>query len=317
MRHLMLALMWLAVSLMLMAGAAQAEPRAYPEAGETAKGDPAMSVVPGSGKSFRDQLKDGRECAFCPEMVVVPVGGFLMGSPESRGARDSEEGPQTSVKFAKALAVGQHPVTRGQFRAFAADTKRDMTSWCWVLTATASAYEHQADKGWLATGFAQDDTHPVVCVSWQDAADFAAWLSVKTGRTYRLLSEAEREYATRAGSTTRYHFGDAISDGQANFGRKNGGTTRIGSFAAHGNRWGLHDVHGNVWDWTADCWNDSHAGAARDGAARASGDCSRRVVRGGSWSLEPQFLRATFRFWFPTGFRFDFIGFRLARVLDP
>ncbi len=164
----------------------------------------------------------------------------------------------------------------------------------------------------------------MINVSWDDAKTYVRWLARKTGRDYRLPSEAEWEYAARAGTTTAFHFGDRISPSQANYDGNysyNGGpkgvyrerTVAVGSFPA--NAFGLHDVHGNVWEWVEDCWNDNYEGAPRDDDARTTGDCSSHVLRGGSWNELPGSLRAAGRGVVDTGFRVDNIGFRIARTL--
>ena len=134
----------------------------------------------------------------------------------------------------------------------------------------------------------------MINVSWDDAQAYVAWLSKETGQPYRLLSEAEWEYAARAGTTTRYSWGDdPPTPEQANFGRNVGKTTEVGTYPP--NPWGLHDMHGNVWEWVEDCWNESYQGAPSDGSAWTSGDCSRRVLRGGSWVNDPEYLRSADR----------------------
>jgi formylglycine-generating enzyme required for sulfatase activity len=148
-------------------------------------------------------------------------------------------------------------------------------------------------------------------VSWDDAKAYVSWLKNQTGSEYRLLSEAEWEYAARAGTTTKYHWGNSFDEGRANNGA---GTVPVGRYEA--NRFGLHDMLGNVWEWVEDCWHDSYAGAPTDGRAWTSGDgCSRRVLRGGSWVNYPRVLRAADRDWNGDGNRLDFIGFRVARTL--
>jgi formylglycine-generating enzyme required for sulfatase activity len=163
-------------------------------------------------------------------------------------------------------------------------------------------------------------------VNWADANTYAEWLSQKTGKTYRLLSEAEREYVTRAGTTTPFWWGSSITPEQATYngiftyadgakGEFRQQTMPVDSFKA--NPWGLFNVHGNVWDWTADCWNDSNQGNPGNGSARTTSDCIGRVVRGGSWSLVPQILRAASRRGNFSVLRNDYTGFRLARTLNP
>ncbi|MGH6642151.1 MAG: formylglycine-generating enzyme family protein, partial [Bradyrhizobium sp.] len=180
------------------------------------------------------------------------------------------------------------------------------------------------DRDWANPGFKQHDRHPVVCVNWNDATAYAAWLSSLTGKNYRLLSEAEREYVTRAGSMTPFWWGKTISTDHANY---NGNVTYAGgaegewrkatlpvdSFLA--NPWGLYNVHGNVWEWTGDCWNDVNADNPGDGTARFTGDCSLRVLRGASFNNYPHTLRSARREREPLVSRIDAIGFRVARPL--
>ena len=277
------------------------------------KPDPALSVVPGSGKSFRDRLKDGSECTFCPEMVVVPAGSFTMGSPESEVSRDDDEGPLRSVTIGKSLAVGRFAVTREEFAVFVRATGHRSAGGCYAWLG--SKWDHQMDKSWLSPGFKQDDLHPVACVNWGDATAFASWLSTTTGKSYRLLSEAEREYVTRAGTTTRYAFGNEIAEAQANYGNRIGGTTRAGTYPA--NAWGVHDMHGNVWEWVEDCYRDTYVGAPVDGSAAASTICSQRALRGGSWFITSQYLRSADRSWNLPDVRSNRLGFRVARNITP
>jgi formylglycine-generating enzyme required for sulfatase activity len=180
------------------------------------------------------------------------------------------------------------------------------------------------ERDWRSPGFAQDDRHPVVCVSWHDAKAYAAWLSSTTGKPYRLLSEAEREFVARAGSTAPFWWGRTISTRQANYdgriayaggppGEWRNSTVAVDTFPA--NPWGLHNVHGNVWEWTEDCWNESYNGAPADGSARTSGNCGERVLRGGCWINYPFALRSAAHFGGNSGGRDEVIGFRIARTL--
>ena len=202
-------------------------------------------------------------------------------------------------------------------------------------TYEAGEWEERSGRSWRNPGFGQTDVHPVVCVSWEDARAYVRWLSGKRGEEYRLLSEAEWEHVARTEKqTARYwgegetgqcrhangadkmlkgHYGDrkweiaSCSDGHVH-------TAPVGSYTK--NAFGLHDVLGNVWEWVQDCWNDSYRGAPSDGSAWESGDCSRRVLRGGSWDIQPQVLRSAFRFRVPAGYRSGSFGFRVARTLD-
>ncbi len=269
-----------------------------------------------------------RECDVCPEMVVVPAGSFMMGSPSSEEGRDDDEGPVHPVTIAEPFAVGVYEVTRGEFARFVSATGHDTGSSCW--TWESGEGKLRSGRNWRSPGFSQTDRDPVVCVSWDDARAYVAWLSEKTGEEYRLLSESEWEYAARAGTTTRYSWGESAS-GQCRYANGADGSTGfdwavecddgyartspVGSFAANG--WGLHDVHGNVWEWVEDCWNGSYAGAPSDGRAWGSGECGRRVLRGGSWLSDPRDLRSAFRSWYDSGDRFDCYGFRVARTLAP
>ena len=252
-------------------------------------------------------------------MVVVPAGEFTMGSPANEGGRiDNED--QLSVSIAKPFTIARYAVTRGEFATFVAATGHKTDGGCWAGTGAI-----RADRNWRSPGFSQNDRHPVVCVNWYDAKAYTAWLSKKTGETYRLPSEAEREYVTRAGTTTPYWWGSGIWTKRANFNGKiyGGGsqnenrnaTVPVDTFQA--NEWGLYNVHGNVWEWTEDCWNDKNAGNSGDGSARTSGNCSRRVVRGGAWDGDSRLLRSAGRGWFTTVNRDSTVGFRLTRTLNP
>ena len=188
--------------------------------------------------------------------------------------------------------------------------------------------------GLAVTGFPQTDRDPAVCVNWADARAYVAWLSEKTGKSYRLLSESEWEYAARGGTRTSRHWGESAS-GQCGYangadrtakGRYSGWTVAecddghvwtapVGTFKANG--FGLHDVLGNVWEWVEDCWNDSYSGAPSDGSAWESGNCGRRVLRGGSWVNQPRNLRSAYRLRLVTGLRLSDTGFRVARTLAP
>jgi formylglycine-generating enzyme required for sulfatase activity len=279
-----------------------------------------------------DATKPGRifrDCPDCPEMVVVPAGRFTMGSPASEPDREpyykgSED--QLAVTIAKPFAVGRYAVTRGEFAAFVAATGHKTDGGCYAFTGTE--WTLQSDRNWRSPGFTQNDRHPVVCVNWDDAKAYAAWLSKKTGKIYRLPSEAEREYVARAGTTTPFWWGNSITPQEANYNGttdpyKGGGskgewrkaTVPVDTFKA--NPWGLYSVHGNVWEWTEDCLNDKNAGNPGDGSPRTSGDCSHRVVRGGSWSGSPRSLRSADRGGNSTGSRGGSYGFRLARTLNP
>ena len=271
--------------------------------------DPVLEV----GDVFRD-------CADCPEMVVVPSGSFMMGSPPSEEGRQDYEGPVHRVSIPARFAVGVYEVTHGEFGRFVSSTGRSMRNECQTLED--GEWEYRSGRSWRSPGFSQTDLHPAVCVSWEDAQAYVAWLSGETGKAYRLLSESEWEYVARGGTTTRYHWGDAIGRNRANCGgglcgsRWDGeSTSPAGVFGA--NAFGLHDVHGNVWEWVEDCRNESYAGAPRDGSAWMSGDCSFHILRGGSWVNNPRDLRAASRGRGVTGNRSYDVGFRVARPFTP
>jgi len=203
------------------------------------------------------------------------------------------------------------------------DVERKTEGGCYDLAAPQPRAE--LDRTWRDPGFTQSDRHPVVCVTWHDANAYVAWLAKRTGKAYRLLSESEREYVARAGTTTPFWWGGEISTDQANYNGEfavygNGAkgawrrtTVPVDTFAP--NPWGLFNVHGNVWDWTQDCWNGTHAGNPGDGRARLRGDCSLRATRGGSWNNAPQTVRSARRNMEPAGMRGTGIGFRVARAL--
>ena len=250
---------------------------------EARRRNPALTVTPGSGQSFRD-------CPTCPEMVVVPAGRFTMGSPASESERQNVEGPQRQVTITRPFAVGKFEVTFAEWDSCVADrgcTHTPETSW---------------GRG----------RQPVMRVSWNDAKQYVAWLSRKTGKNYRLLSEAEWEYAARAGSTTRYFWGDTFSRNRAN--ENKGQTVEVGEYEA--NAWGLHDVHGNVWEWVEDCWHDSYEAAPSDGSSwvKACTD-NGRVFRGGSWNDFTWFLRSAQRVREPPDHRHHNVGFRVGRMM--
>lgn len=285
------------------------------------------------GDEWFQDLADG------PELVVVPAGRFKMGSTAAQiaalaGATTDSgtgafsdgagahpmgaewwqtEAPQHEVTLPRPFAIGRNAITRGQFAAFVKDTGLETQSGAYVWRG--DHFERDATASWRAPGFPQDDTHPVVCVSWFDANAYAAWASHRTCQTYRLPSEAEREYAARAGTTSHYWWGAASSKDKANYAGK--GTAPVASFTP--NPWGLHNVHGNIWEWCADSWHDSYTNAPTDGAvwttATTPADAARRVIRGGSWVLGAQLLRSANRLYNPAVERSHDLGFRLVREL--
>ncbi len=224
--------------------------------------------------------------------MVIPAGTFTMGSPASEEGRFPNEGPQRQVTVRATLAVGRFELTFSE----------------WDACVAAGGCSHRPDdQGWGR------GNRPVINVNWDDAQAYVRWLSRRTGRTYRLLTEAEWEYAARAGTVTAYSFGATISPSQVNFGGNPGRTQPVGSHAA--NRFGLHDMHGNVWEWVQDCYVASYPPGSGDASvAVTTGGCSVRVLRGGSWGSSPQVLRAANRFRYTAGFRNFIYGFRLVRT---
>ena len=255
---------------------------------ETERTYAQMILQPGQIISFR-------ECGRCPEMVVVPKGAFMMGSPETEKDRNKAEGPQRKVTITNNFAVSKFEVTFDEWRA----------------CVDARVCEEAADQRWGR------GNRPVINISWDDAQQYVKWLSERTGRPYRLLSEAEWEYAARAGSTTAYSWGDNIGEGNANCDGcgsewDNKQTAPVGSFKA--NAFGLHDMHGNVFEWVQDCGDANYDGAPTDGSAKTDGTCASRVLRGGSWSYPPQDLRSAHRR--PTNGQSSSRGFRLGRTFS-
>ena len=236
-----------------------------------------------------------KDCVGCPELVVVPAGKFRMGSPSGEKGRDKDEGPRHRVTIKRPFAVGVYEVTFGEWEA------------C-VSGGGCNGYR-PSDRGWGR------GSRPVIHVNWEDAQAYLRWLSRKTGEGYRLLSESEWEYVARAGTETAYHFGGSISPSQANYGRNEDKTVPVGSYPANG--FGLHDVHGNVWEWVEDCWNKNYRGAPTDGSVWKRGECRRRVVRGGAWNDPPGSLRSADRGGSGAGNRNVGSGFRIARTLTP
>ena len=266
------------------------------------------------------------------EMVSIPGGTFRMGDLSGEG--DDDEKPVRSVTV-PAFLMGKYEVTVGQFRRFVeateyrtdAERNTDGNEGCYAYTAD-EGWKWRWGRSWRRPGYSVGDDQPVVCVSWNDATAFIAWLKEQTGENYRLPSEAEWEYAVRAGSTTKYHFGNDESqlcryanhaDTNTEFDWRNKScsdgvgkrTATVGRYQP--NSYGLYDLHGNVWEWVQDCWNDSYVGAPTDGRAWMNGDCSRRVVRGGAWYDRPRYVRSAKRLGRTRSYRVDALGFRLAQ----
>lgn len=304
-------LWWLSIALLLSTSCAVAA-------------SPSVTDLPLPGDTFRD-------CEACPEMVVIPPGSFEMGAPLTEGGDD--ETPIHEVRIVQPFAVGKYEVTRREFRAFVTATRYADANECkhWAKIGwKRHGWEDSTFKDWRNPGYPQTDQDPVVCVSWTDAKAYVQWLSRKTGKHYRLLGEAEWEYAARGNTSTIFFYGTAKRD-LCDYGNGldvssefkwhnktcNDGygaqTAPVGSFRP--NVFGLHDTIGNVWEWVEDCWHTTYAGAPADGGAWVEGDCKSRVVRGGSWLNDPRFLRSAHRNTMYYKYRRSDTGFRVARIL--
>jgi formylglycine-generating enzyme required for sulfatase activity len=240
--------------------------------------------------SFRECAKD------CPEMIVIPAGEFTMGSPATEKGRSEEEGPQHKVIIVRTFAVAKFDVT--------------FADWDACVSVGGCPQRSHLDGGQV--------TKPVIYVTWDQAQQYVAWLTRMTGQPYRLLTEAEWEYAARAGTTTAYYWGDEIGTGNANCDgcgsqRDNKEPTPVGSFAP--NAFGLYDMAGNVWQWVEDCNHSDYGGAPTDGSAWISGECSSRIARGGSGYAGLENVRSATRAWESPGVGYDGLGFRVARTL--
>ena len=296
---------------------------------------PALAQTPAPGRSFRD-CSNG-----CPEMVVVPPGRFTMGAPAGEVAEEENlpapyrghSVPQHLVTIRHKFAIGKFDVTRDEYALFVAETHRPDPDSCVIVTASA---EFVATNGtnWHSPGFPQTGRDPVVCVSWDDARSYVAWLSAKTGHVYRLPTDAEWEYAARAGTTSARYFSDTPAEfcrhtnvGDLDYFEKHPGDSGVNRACRDGyaftspvesfppNQFGLYDMLGNVLNWAEDCWNINYSGAPTDGAAWLTGKCSGRVVRGGSWDGDLRVIRSAMRRGLPTSTRNTTFGFRVARTL--
>ena len=282
---------------------------------------------------YRSQMDEGvtpnapgtsfRDCESCPTMKVLAPGRFAQGSETA-----AVEGPQHTVVLARPFALGVQEVTRGQFAEFVDATGREMND----CASYDGAWVSRAELNWSNVGFPQSAAHPVVCVSWEDANAYAAWLSRKTGQRYRLPSASEWEYAARAGSAAEQPWADNIAGAcaaanvaDATAAQRYSGwdayacsdgfiyTAPVGTFAP--NAFGLNDMLGNVFEWVQDCWHDNYENAPTDGSAWVQSECGERELRGGSWFTSPQYVRAAYRNRFEAGYRSNSVGFRVARDL--
>ena len=270
-----------------------------------------------------------QDCPLCPAMKVLPAGTFQQGSNETAGEAAVTEAPAHQVAIAHAFAMSVDEVTVAQFREFVTDTNREMNG-CSIYD---ERWQLHPDANWLSPGFVQEVTHPVTCVSWEDASAYAAWLSGKTSHRYRLPTASEWEYAARAGTEATRPWGDdqSAACADANVADSSAAqrypgwvafacndhfvnTAPVGSFKA--NAFGIQDLLGNVAEWVQDCWHDTYQGAPVDGSAWMQGDCIEHELRGGSWFTTPRYVTATFRNRFGGSYRSSATGIRLVREID-
>jgi formylglycine-generating enzyme required for sulfatase activity len=280
-------------------------------------------------------------------MVTIPGGSFDMGAPGNEPGRFEEEGPVHRVTVRR-FAAGKYDVTRGQWAAFMTATHRETPSGC-QYSNPSNFNDSIADQSasWQHVFFSQDDKHPVVCISWTDAQDYVRWLSQRTGQKYRLLTEAEWEYAARAGSATTFPWGMTATREHANYGSEKCcgglavgrdrwiGTSPVGAFPP--NAFGLYDMSGNVLQWVQDCFAPSYSGLPTDGSAyetsvtlskvpmpemKGKKSCEYRMLRGGDWGDPPSMIRSAFRNFAPApgytleNYRSAGVGFRVAKALE-
>jgi formylglycine-generating enzyme required for sulfatase activity len=273
-----------------------------------------------------------RDCDDCPEMIALPAGEFLMGSPDSESERRNVEGRPRRVVIAKRFAIGKFEITMEQFSAFVADAGMALGEECREIISVsgASARWGAPEASFRKPGFEVTGKHPVVCMSWHDAQAYVAWLGRRTGKAYRLPTEAEWEYAARAGTRTGYSFGNdaaelcayaKFADLASPFGWHGGcrspiatyGTVPVGSL--HPNPWGLFDMHGNAWEWVEDCWTPNAMEIPTDGAAFSRPGCEIGVIRGGSWAAGFGRSRSASRWPMPAAEHYQHVGFRVALPL--
>ena len=261
-----------------------------------------------------------------PAMAWIPGGTFLMGSPENEEGRYEWEGPQHQVTL-EGFSISHHALTVGQFQRFVEatgyKTEAERGDGARIYDYEKRKWVNKKDANWRNPYFTQDGRHPVVCISWNDAKAYCEWLSKETGATYTLLTEAQWEYACRAGSQSRYYFGDeenALDEEESALGEhawyaQNSENQTHPVCQKFPNPWGLYDMHGNVWEWCEDAWEDNYKDAPVDGSARQGG--SYRVFRGGGWLYPARYCRSAVRNRFDPANRDNYLGFRLARLGIP
>lgn len=291
----------------------------------------ALVITGGAATKAGAAAKTFHDCRDCPEMVVVPGGTFTMGDASPSAPKDEQPAHEVMVR---AFAVARTEVTHAQFAAFVAETGYEAPGPCTTDVDRDGRWESVADKNWKDPGFPTGDDYPVTCMSWWDAKAYADWLSKKTGKRYRLLSEAEYEYAQRGGTATEFWWGDDVEQmcGNANgadasvmklFPRwRDGAACEDGHpFLApvasyRPNPFGLYDMAGNAWEWTADCYAPDYSGHPTDGSPFDHESCFYRTTRGGSWGYGVHDLRSAQRNWVIRIWqRGADVGFRVARDL--
>jgi len=298
----------------------------------------SAKIKPTPGRIFRD-------CRGCPEMVVIPPGRFVMGAPASENGTSPIEQPVHPVTV-RAFASGRYDITRAEYATFVHATRRPTIAGCAFTGRPGPLVDPKGS--WLSLGFPQTGRHPVVCITWKDAKDYAAWLSKRTGKHYRLLTEAEWEYAARSGTSTPYYWGSRADRAHLNYGPERGYgkgvasgrdkwlyTSPVGSFPANG--FELYDMSGNVLQFVEDCLG-TYDSTPRDGSAytinvplslgpdfgplNGTMSCAYRIARGGDWGDAPDETRAAFRNFAPdpqstlATYRSGGLGFRVARDLS-
>jgi len=278
-----------------------------------------------------------RDCHGCPEMIVAPTGTFTIGSPADEPGRGKDEGPQREIRIARPFAVGRYEVTRRQYEAFLRATGHPVSGNCMTDRRKSGTWALDAETNFHDPGFPQSGEHPAACVTWYDAKAYIAWLNIKTGGGYRLLTEAEWEYLARAGSTTAYPWGPDIKDGcphmngfdrvivnkkgdlykgePVSFADCSDGYLNTAPVGSHRpNAFGIYDMIGNVAEWVEGCATASYASMRSDGTTEG-GDCGKRIVRGGSWGTQPRQLRSAERIRYSPTDVDDSIGIRVAKTL--
>jgi formylglycine-generating enzyme required for sulfatase activity len=279
------------------------------------------SVIPREGEVFRD-------CPTCPLMKALPAGRFAQGAGDSEAAATSLEKPKHAVNIGYPFGMGVYEVTVGEFREFAEATQHKSTG-CQMYDGS---WQERPELGWSNVGYPQTATHPVVCVSWREAREYADWLSQRTGQRYRLPTESEWEYAARAGSTASRPWSNNVEAAcnSANVADQTAAqqypgwkvhpctdgyvySSPVGSFQP--NDFGLYDTLGNVFEWVEDCWHADYNGAPSNGSAWLTTECTQRDMRGGSWFTAAPLVSVSARNRFADTYKSNSVGFRLVREI--